>query len=140
MNNSKIIKSTSFLSYQTTADTATTTETSGDTEYLTLGDGLGVRLDHSCTSTLIKGICNCTNYSTNHGKTDLLFKFGTPSTTQQKERVYEQTYFYIKQGVSADPDRAQCETLLINPCYKCDSVSVSGTHNENLSFTWFKTK
>lgn len=111
------------IEYATTADSATKSYTTDNSFSFSILGVAGIAINQS--ETVDKSIVDVTDNST-RTKTKLTFKFGTPKTEQQKERVYEQTYYYILQEYLSNRTSYTNVTKIIAK-FSCDNMSSTCT-------------
>lgn len=109
------------VEYLTTADSATKSYTTGSSLSLSILGAAGITISDS--ETIDKCIVDVTDNST-RTKMALSFEFGKPKTTQQEERVYEQTYYYILQEYLSNR-KEYTNSTTFTVVYNCDSKTSS---------------
>ena len=110
------------LKYMSSADSATVENSSGVNASLSL---YGAEIEYSNIDTITKSIVDVSDKST-RTKMDIKFIFGKPSSDEQKERVYEQTYYYIMQQYLTSRSTYTNKTN-ITPVYACGGKTSSRT-------------
>lgn len=110
------------LKYLSSADSATVENSSGVNASVSL---YGAEIEYNNVNTITKSIVDVSDKST-MTKMDIKFIFGKPSTDEQKERVYEQTYYYIMQQYLTSRTTYTNKTK-ITPVYACGNKTSSRT-------------
>ncbi len=109
------------IEYATTADSATKSSTTDSSLSFSVLGTAGISINKS--ETVDKSIVDVIDNSS-RTKMKLTFTFGNPSTSEQKERVYEQTNYYILQEYLSHR-KSYTNVTSFNAVYGCDGKTSS---------------
>lgn len=109
------------IEYATTADSATKSSTTDSSlSFSVLGTaGISIKKSETVDKSIVDVIDN-----SSRTKMKLTFTFGNPSTVEQKERVYEQTNYYILQEYLSHR-KSYTNVTSFNAVYGCDGKTSS---------------